>query len=170
MPSVWLQSDSVRRKSRIKWCPNHCLRSNLSVDIIYWFSYRICDGQPSNLSTELVLTTEEEMDAELQILTALVDRRYKVNFERFSRSKIGFTQNQGVTWNAFRRREICPLVHQQFHNLTQYSLQMLSLILAFSNTVVNPIIYAVLYPQFRMQLINLHRRVKSICKSTWKLN
>ena len=116
---------------------------------------------------ELVLTTEEEMDAELQILTALVDRRYEVNFERFtSRSMIGSTQNQGVTRNAFRRREICPLVHQQFHNLTQYSLQMLSLILAFSNTVVNPIIYAVLYPQFRMQLTNLHRRVKSLCKTT----
>ena len=101
------------------------------------------------------------MEAELQILAALVDRKYEINLERYRRPRNPLEEAR----TTFRVRNICSLVHQQFHNLTQYSLQMLGLIMAFSNTVVNPIIYAVLYPQFRTQLTNLHRRLRSLCAS-----
>lgn len=123
--------------------------------------HRVCAGQSKNDTSNLVLTADDEMEAELQILKALVDRNYEMNLERYRRNPLGEART-----TTFRVRNICSLVHQQFHNLTQYSLQMLGLIMAFSNTVVNPIIYAVLYPQFRTQLTNLHRRLRSLCRQS----
>ena len=57
-------------------------------------------------------------------------------------------------------RAICKAAVSKYRILV---FQMVSLIIAFSNTVANPIIYAVLYPQFRAQVADMTAFVRRKC-------
>ena len=107
--------------------------------------------------SEFILTKEQVLDLELELYSAF-NGGIATNFTRFENL---LNHDDGRYPHVYEKRySACPFVQRAFHTFRQFHWQMISIVLAFTNTVINPIIYAVWYPEFRQQVVGLLKFVR----------
>ena len=124
---------------------------------VHFVVYRTCPPV-SNITVDLSNTTFFEMDWHIQKVIMMGEDIKDYNTVLPFELKIINITRDGL------EEKFCEVIYRSLHNFRQQYHQSLVIFIAFANSLLNPIIYAFWYPEFRQQLGKLlhYLRIKCI--------
>ena len=130
---------------------------------VYFIVYRTCPPK-SNITVDLSNTTFFEMDWHIQKVIMMGENLKEYNTgqaDPFELKLINITRD-GL------EEKFCEVIYRSLHNFRQEYHQSLVIFIAFANSLLNPIIYAFWYPEFRQQLGKLLHYLRINCVHGFK--
>ena len=110
---------------------------------------------------KVILTNKTFFELDWNIQNVLLAST-KTNYNSFRSSKFLELETSTIDENGSNDK-FCEIVHRSLHNLRQEYWQCLAIFIALANSLLNPIIYAFWYREFRQQLRRLLRYLKLNC-------
>ena len=115
----------------------------------------------SELTVILSNTTFFELDWHIQNIIIGANQK---DYNQF-RKKQFFELDTIINTEHRSNDKFCEIIHRSLHNFRQEYWQALALFIALANSLLNPIIYAFWYPEFRQQLKRLLLYLRYHCIS-----